>query len=109
MDNRDFDRIEFKIPNASTNSESLAIGGMAFGALETPAAMTGATLAIEGRQGDADTWLPILDSSGTAQEITFAASSIIRVPDVVFACEHIRFVSASSEASERTLFLHVKS
>jgi hypothetical protein len=109
MFKRDEDLVPVIIPISSTNSNAMKVDGQAFGAIEFPAAMTGATMSIEGRDGADAAWLPILSSVGTAQTIAFVASSIVRLPDVVFACRELRLVSDGTEAAERTLYLHAKS
>lgn len=97
---------DITIASSGTQSEEVDIQEWAFGSVQFPSAFTGATVSIQGQCGDSGAWVAVHDSSG-ALSMTVTASTIQRIPDAVFGCTKIRFVSASSEAAERTLHVHL--
>ena len=98
------------IPNTDTASSAFLVDDMAFGAIEMPATIDGTEYAIEGRLEAGGSWREIYDSSGSAlAAITHVADKIIRLPDEVFACLEIRFVTNSSQTATRTIKAMAKS
>lgn len=97
------------IASAGTQSNAIAIADRAFGSVQFPAAMTGASVTLEGQIGESTTWGQLLDSTGTQLAITVSANNIRRIPTEAFGCSRIRFVSASAEAAERTILVHLDS
>ena len=100
--------VTFTIAASGTQSGAINTGGGAFGSLEVPSAITGATFTVEGRHETDGTWLAITDSDGAAVTITLAASKLVRFPDAAFPCQQLRIVSDQTEASERSFKLYLQ-
>lgn len=94
--------------DGSANTTGIVVNDKAFGTVHYPAALTGATLAIEGKCGADDDWAPILDSAGDPLTLTFTADSIQRLPDEAFGVNRIRLVSDDTEVAARTFYFHVQ-
>ena len=90
------------IPNGSTNSNEINLYYYNSGvAIELPAAMTGASIAIHGSL-DGTNFKPIYND-GFALSIAFVASSIhVISPSKLFGVEKIRLVSSGAEGAERS-------
>jgi expansin (peptidoglycan-binding protein) len=88
---------------------ALNVASRALGTIQIPAAMTGATLNIEGQSGVSETWVAVRDSAGTQLSVPATVSSIFRIPDGAFGCNVIRFVSSGTEAAARTLYVQLVS
>jgi len=78
------------------------VGDISKGSLLMPAALTGSEYAVEGRFNTSDDFAPIA-VAGTLVTVTHVNDQIECLPEAVFACKQLRFVSDGTEAAARTL------
>lgn len=93
------------IANAATTSTALQIpNDCAVVSIQTPAALTGTTLSIQGSQDGStfgDIWI-----DGIAFSITVTTSKVYQIsPRTTIGLKAIKLVSGSAEGADRTILL----
>lgn len=93
------------IANAGTTSTALQLpNDCAVVSIQTPAALTGTTLSIQGSQDGSmfgDIWM-----DGIAYSITVTTSKVYQIsPRVTIGLKAIKLVSGSAEGADRTILV----
>lgn len=97
------------IASGQTTSEAFRAGAYSRVSLQFPAAFTGATVTFEAAQHQTDTFVAL----PATVVMVVAASTIVPAADFatlhgLAAVEWLKIVSASAEAADRTIVVHLK-
>jgi hypothetical protein len=96
------------IATSGTVSTAVDLYGYSLLGIITPAAMTGTALTVQASH-DGSTFNVMYDTDGSALSITSAASRFIALAPQDFASvRHLKLVSGSTEAAERTITLAIR-
>lgn len=101
-------KVDAVILSGSTTSDAVATSGGVLAGIYAPASMTGASISFTAAStDDPTTFYPVRDQFGTLVTVTLnAAASYYSLRGILpFGADFVRVVSASSEASTRTLKL----
>lgn len=97
------------IAASETASGIFEVGDYRRALIRLPGTMTGTTFAIHACDTREGTFVVVEGTDGNALSMSFAVSTWMAVPDAALSAKYIKFVSGSTETSERSLTLMLKS
>ena len=90
---------EITLTNSLSTTQAIAYGAYSGSVLIVPSGYTSTTVTVYTAADEADTFLALKDSSGTAITFTVSASSAIVIPNACFACRWLKFVTNANDSA----------
>jgi hypothetical protein len=100
----------FIIPSGAqipASGAGASAGGGLIVAIDSPASLAGTTYDCEYSRDQGTTWIPVKNESGTARQITLAATAGLTQIDPPIRADLFRLNSDTNETADRTFYVHV--
>jgi hypothetical protein len=95
------------IAAAGTDSTAVNASKASLGAIQIPAAFTGATVEVQ-YSNDGSNWTAVPALIHESNPFAVAANGTYYIPALAFNARYIRFVSAGAEAAERSITVFLR-